>query len=460
MRNQPSPSRRQFLKTTVGLGAVASGLAGCQTTASQPKRRKGARYMGDFAADPIPNLRVGFIGTGARGSGHVAQMLMMEGVEVVGICDTDAAAAAGSAKRCVDAGRKAPGVYDQGEHDFLRMLDEVPMDAVLVATPWRWHAPMGVAAMERGVHAFLEVPMAPTLDELWQLVDTSEQTGKHCMMMENVCYGREELMFLNMVRQGVLGELTYGEGAYIHDLRSQMHEDYSEGLWRVDHHTRRNGNLYPTHGLGPIAQYMGCERGLDRFERLVSFSSPALGRALQAKRDFPADHPRNQATYICGDMNMSLIKTQRGRTILVQHDTTSPRPYTRLNMISGTLGTLAGFPTRVALDPEGKGAHGWLENEALEPIYERYEHPLYQRVGEEARKAGGHGGMDFIMLWRIAYCLRNGLPLDQNVYEGAAWSAVSPLSEASVAADGMPQVFPDFTRGQWVSTQHLQVIGA
>ena len=461
MRNLPNPSRRHFLKTSVGLGAAATGLGACQSTMGGAARRKSAQYMGDFAAEPLETIRVGFIGTGARGSGHVAQMMLMEGVEVVAICDVRQAYADKSAKRVVKEGRPAPAVYHSDENAYLRMLDEVPMDAVVISTPWSLHGPMGIAAMQAGAHALLEVPMATTLADLWKLVDTSEETGKHCMMMENVCYGREELLFLNMVRERVIGEVTHGEGAYIHDLRGQMRDmDQSEGMWRVDHHAMRNGNLYPTHGLGPIAQMMGCERGLDRMERLVSFSSPALGRQIQADKDLGTEHPRSQQEYICGDMNTSLIKTLRGKTIMVQHDTTSPRPYNRLNLISGTRGTLAGFPTRVALDQEGNGVHKWQQGEELAGVYERWEHPLYTEVGEAARAAGGHGGMDFLMLWRVAYCLRNGLPLDQNVYEGAAWSAVSPLSEASVAVGGMPQMFPDFTRGEWTRTNHLQVVGA
>ncbi|MFT4648008.1 MAG: hypothetical protein ACI9X4_001223 [Glaciecola sp.] len=467
MENTPPTSRRAILKSLVGLGVAATGLSSCRTTATSNNSgpaglhgsKSGAQYMGGFAAKPLERIRMGFIGTGARGIGHVAQMLMMEGVDVVAVCDNYAPAAAAAAKRCEKAGRPLPAVYDAGDQDYIRMLEEVPMDAVIVATPWLWHAPMGIAVMQAGAHAFLEVPLATTTEDLWKLVDTSETTGRHCMMMENVCYGREELMFLNMVRLGVIGEVTHGEGAYIHDLRHQMREvERGEGTWRLDHHVKRDGNLYPTHGLGPIAQMMGCERGLDRFERVVSFSSPAFGRQLQAERDWPADHPRNQQKYICGDMNTSLIKTHRGRTIMVQHDVTSPRPYDRLNLISGTKGILAGFPTRVALDPDGKGAHGWTQGENLEPIYEQYEHPLYGQVGEAARKAGGHGGMDFIMLWRIAYCLRNGLPMDQNLYEGAAWSAVSPLSEESNVTGGNPQLFPDFTRNRWETTAELGVV--
>ncbi|MCA9001865.1 MAG: Gfo/Idh/MocA family oxidoreductase, partial [Planctomycetes bacterium] len=302
MENLPNSSRRSVLKSILGLGVAATGLSSCRTSSTSNDAANGAtraalpgsQYMGGFAAPPLERIRMGFIGVGARGSGHVAQMLMMEGVDVVAVCDNYAPAAAASAERCEEAGRPKPAVYDQGDHDYLRMLEEVPMDAVIVATPWLWHAPMGIAIMQAGAHAFLEVPMATTVEDLWKLVDTSETTGRHCMMMENVCYGREELLFLNMVRMGVIGEVTHGEGAYIHDLRHQVREiERGEGTWRLAHHVNRNGNLYPTHGLGPIAQMMGCERGLDRFDRLVSFSSPARGRQLEAARDWPADHERN-----------------------------------------------------------------------------------------------------------------------------------------------------------------------
>jgi len=460
---KPTNSRRQFLKTAIGASAAATGLTACQTTGPfgrAPHSPAGARYMGDFAAPALDRIRMGFIGVGGRGTGHVAQMLLMDGVDVVASCDDYAPVAESAAQRCEDAGRTRPAVYSEHERSFEDMIADMDLDAVIISTPWRWHAPMGVAAMEGGAHAFIEVPITTTVDEMWDLVNTSEQTGRHCMMMENVNYGRDELLFLNMVRLGLVGEITHGEASYIHDLRWQMKElDRGEGSWRLAYHVNTDGNLYPTHGLGPVAQYMNCERGGDRFERLVSFSSPAFGRQLSAARDFPAEHERNQQTYQCGDMNTSIIKTEKGRTILVQHDTTSPRPYTRLNMISGTKGTMAGFPTRIALDPEGKGAHGWRQGGELAEFYEKYEHPLYTRVGEEAVKAGGHGGMDFIMLWRMVYCLRNGLPLDQNVYEGCAWSAVSPLSEWSVANGGMPASFPDFTRGRWTETKPLDIVG-
>lgn len=326
---------------------------------------------------------------------------------------------------------------------------------------------MAVAAMEAGKHAFVEVPLAVTLEEHWDVVNTSERTGKHCMMMENVNYGREELMFLNMCRQGVLGDLLHGEAAYIHGLRSQMRQiTRGTGSWRTLEWANRNGNLYPTHGLGPVGQYMNIARQDDLFSSIVSMSSHSKGHAAYAAN---SDHFKDQLgkqipgwdkwqkmEFKGGDMNTSIIQTALGRTIMVQWDETSPRPYSRLNLIQGTKGTLAGFPTRVAL--EAHNAHRWIQGGDLAEIYQTYDHPLWKRMGEVAVANGGHGGMDFLMRFRIIECLTQGEPLDQNVYEGAFWSVVGPLSEASVAQGGAPQKFPDFTRGEWKKTQPLAVI--
>jgi predicted dehydrogenase len=308
----------------------------------------------------------------------------------------------------------------------------------------------------------VEVPIAVTLEEMWAIVDTSERTGKHCMMMENVNYSRDELMFLNMCRQGVVGQLLHAEAAYIHELRWQMEEqERGTGSWRTLHYAKRNGNLYPTHGLGPVAQYMNLARQDDNFKRLVSFSTPALGRQAYAEKNYPADHKWNQLDYQGGDLNTTIIKTELGRTVMVQWDETSPRPYSRHNLIQGTKGTLAGFPTRVALEGGIEGLtenhHRWAQGEQLEMLYEKYDHPLYTRLNQ-ATKDSGHGGMDGMMMYRIVECLQKGLPLDQNVYEGCYWSAVAPLSELSVAQDGMPQAFPDFTRGNWKETVPLGIV--
>jgi hypothetical protein len=297
-----------------------------------------------------------------------------------------------------------------------------------------------VAAMVAGKHVFVEVPAARTIDECWQLVTTSEKTRRHCVMLENCCFGDNELMVLNMVRAGLFGELTHAEGAYIHDLREVLFDDH-EGTWRRDEHFTRNGNLYPTHGLGPVAHYLDINRG-DRFERLVSLSSREA--SLSVRRDrLPAGDPRRQETYACGDMNTSIIRTVKGRTILLQHDVVTPRPYTRINHIAGTKGAFRDYPARIYLDGSKKEIWG-----SLKPYRKQYEHPLWTRLRKLASKSG-HGGMDYVMNWRLMQCVREGLVPEMDVYDAAAWSAPAPLSEESVKANGSSVEFPDFTSGRW-----------
>jgi predicted dehydrogenase len=454
--------RRGFLKALGGLTAgLASLPALTQAQARQeaaPSRAAGAKYMGDFAAPKLEKVRMAFIGVGARGSGHASQIATIEGAEVVGICDLREDRARGTERNVKGKGHN-PKVYFGGEDAWMKMLAEVKPDAVIIATPWELHGPQAVAAMKAGAHAFVEIPIAITIEEMWDIVNTSEQTGRHCMLMENVNYGREELLYLNMVRQGVIGELLHGEAAYIHELRGQMNGGDSTGSWRTFHYAKRDGNLYPCHGLGPVAQYMNLARGEDNFRRLVSFSSPAKGRALWAARSNNLTNPEFKTLdFKGGDMNTSIIKTHLGRTVMVQWDETSPRPYTRHNLIQGTKGTLKGFPNGMAIEGMTKNFHDWTSSEEFDEIAGKYEHPLFKRMGELAKKMGGHGGMDFLMLFRIIECLRKGEPLDQNVYEGCYWSAVAPLSEKSVKEDGMPQDFPDFTRGGWKTTQPLAVV--
>lgn len=331
------------------------------------------------------------------------------------------------------------------------------------------------------------MPAATTIDECWQLVNTAERTQKNCMMMENVCYGRNELMVLNMARQGLFGDLLHGEAAYIHELRWQMKEiDSSTGSWRTYWHTKMDGNLYPTHGLGPVSQYMNIHRG-DRFDYLTSTSSPALVRKAYAEREFSADHERNRLNFIAGDMNTTLIKTKMGRSIMVQHDTTTPRPYSRHNYIQGTNGAFGGYPDRITLEnvpevinkqydkkhtadivawvklgskgnkPNHASFHHWDKD--MEKWQAEFDHPLWTSMGKEAEKNGGHGGMDFLMLWRMVYCLRNGEALDQDVYDAAAWSSIIPLSANSVSDRSNSKDVPDFTRGAWKSAKPLAVIG-
>ncbi len=462
--------RRKFLKTTslsaAGI-ATAAALNSCAEEELHQERPIGSQYMGDFQAPKLNQIRLALIGVGARGSGHATDFASLEGVEIVAISDLYEDWAQRSADNCKEIGNgnrhQNIKLYHGDENLWKQMLVDEKPDTVIISTNWKNHAPMAIEAMKQGAHAFVEVPIAMTLEEMWAIVDTSEATGKHCMMMENVNYGRDELMFLNMCRQGLIGDILHGEASYIHELRFQMEEqERGTGSWRTHHYANRNGNLYPTHGLGPVAQYMNLGRTDDTFSTLVSYSTPALGRQLYAGQNYDPDHKWNQLDYKGGDLNTSIIKTQMGRTVMVQWDETSPRPYSRLNLIQGTLGALAGFPTRVALQGGVEGFtdshHSWAQGkEALAALREKYDHPLYKKLNESTKNSG-HGGMDGIMRYRIAECLRNGWALDQNVYEGCFWSAVSPLSEKSVAKGGMPQQFPDFTRGEWQKTKVLEIV--
>lgn len=452
-----SMDRREFLKVSGAASLAAATGLGAATASAQTRKPTGKTTFG-LTVPKMDKVRVGFIGVGARGSGHVTQMMQIEGVEVKAICDSHAPTAEKSAKRVVDAGRPTPTLYTNGDKDYKKMLDRDDIDIVIISTPWEWHVPMSVDAMKAGKHAFVEVPAALTVDGCWELVETSEKTQRNCMMMENVCYGREELLVMNMCRLGVFGELLHGEAAYIHDLRSQMFEvERGTGSWRTVHYQTTDGNLYPTHGLGPVAQYMNINRG-DRFDYMSSVSSPSRVRQIFAEKNFPEGHKWRKKKFVCGDINTSIIKTALGRSIMVQWDEQLPRPYNRLNLIQGTKGIWGGFPNRCVIEGVSKSTHDWDENDDLKPWYEKYDHPLWKKMGEEAKRNGGHGGMDFIMLWRMVYCLRNGIPLDQDVYDAAAWSIITPLSVWSVKNRSQSADIPDFTRGKWKTNAPLNII--
>lgn len=451
--------RRDFLRLAGVTGAaLATGSIPQLAMAESLNPSQGGSAAG-LVTPKLDTVRVGLIGVGARGSGHVTHMLNLEGVEVTAICDTHKPSLDAAIKQCVDRGRKVPAAYGAGgERDFERLVNRSDVDIVIIATPWEWHVPMSVAAMKAGKHAFVEVPAAITVDGCWELVETAEKTQRHCMMLENVNYGREELMVLNMCRQGIFGELLHGEAAYIHDLRWQMKEiEHGTGSWRTFHYTKRNGNLYPTHGLGPVAQYMNINRG-DRMDYLSSVSSPARTREIYAAENFPEGHPRRKLKFVCGDINTTIVKTVMGKTMMIQWDEQLPRPYTRHNYIQGTKGAFGGFPNRIAIEAKEGDAERWQQGADLEPWYAKYDHPLWIRMGQEATKNGGHGGMDFLMMWRLIYCLRNGEPLDQDVYDAAAWSVISPLSEESVRNRGKSMDIPDFTRGKWKTMKPLEVV--
>ena len=447
-------SRRNFLKVLAGAGATLA-----LTSPAQAVENAAVAEVAEVKFKPLETVRLALIGVGHRGSSHVAQLLTLEGVEIVALADNYAPALKAAVASAKKAGRKEPAGFGRGEEDYKRMLERDDIDAVIVATPWEWHTRMSVDAMQAGKHVFTEVPAATTIDECWQLVETCEKTQKRCMMMENCCYGREELFCLHLCRLGLFGELLHGEGAYIHETRNRMLKvGPGSRQWRVWHYVKRNGNMYPTHGLGPIAQYMNINRG-DRLDYLSSMSSPARGFAAYAKAHLPADHQWNKVPkWNCGDTCNTLVKTALGRTILVQWDECTPRPYSRLNLIQGTRGAFAGYPSRLSIEGLTATTQEWTEGQPLEELFKKYEHPLWKKMGDLAQKGGGHGGMDWLMLWRMIYCLRSGEALDQDVYDAATWSAVGPLSEKSIANRSQSIDIPDFTRGQWKNKKPLGII--
>ncbi len=462
----PAMNRRAMIKG--GTLSLAAGLLpGCDPADSPPDSMGSAsaadpsgvpRGLGPppdqpLAARTLDPVRIGFVGVGGMGTAHVRNLVRIEGCVVQAVADIRPAHARRAADIIEGAGHPRPSLYTNGERDFERLCAEENVDLVYTATPWRWHVPVCVAAMETGKHAATEVPAATTLEGCWQLVETAERYGVHCVMMENVNYGRAELLCLNLVRQGLLGEIVHAECGYLHDLRAIKFADEGEGLWRRAHSWHRNGNLYPTHGLGPVANCMDINRG-DRFLTLVSMSSPSRGLQAWARTHYPAGHPKRAETFALGDVNCSLIQTAQGRTIYVSHDTNLPRPYSRINLVQGTSGIFQGYPDRVYIEGRSS-AHQWDEAEAY---YETFEHPLWAALREESIGAG-HGGMDFMEDYRLIKCLREGRATDMNVYDAAALSAVSELSEISVSQGGVPVDFPDFTRGRWQSWAPWPVVG-
>ena len=447
-----SVDRRGFLKATAATGAaLALGCHGSEgrTPIAPPTGSQGPAL---FAAPPLETVRIGFVGVGHQGSAHVRNFLRIEGVEITALCDIVPEKVERVSQWVVDDGRPAPASYTDGPEAFRRLCAEEDLDLVFTATPWRWHAPVCIEAMEHGKHAATEVPMAVTIDELWAMVETAEQTRRHCVMMENCCYDRTEMMILNMVRQGVLGELLHAECGYLHDLRELKLTDFYENRWRIDHSIARNGDLYPTHGLGPVAQWMNINRG-NRFDHLTSMATKSRGLNRWAAEHIGPESDAATREYALGDVVNTLIRTANGETIQVVHDTNSPRPYSRKILLQGTRGVVRKYPEQ-KLHIEGLSpAHRWEE---LLDYRERWEHPVWKAL-EEASAGAGHGGMDYVEDYRLIQCLRDGLPMDMDVYDGAAWSAVSGLSEISIAERRVVDV-PDFTRGAWREREPLGVV--
>jgi hypothetical protein len=449
-------NRREFLKLAGMAGAgliIGTGRANSQGLFSESHPQE--FNMHGYAAPKLDKVRVGFIGVGSRGSGTVKRMARVEGVEIKALCDIVPSRVNDVINSIKEYGH-SPESFTQNEEDWKRLCDRDDIDLVIISTPWSLHTPQAVYAMEQGKHAGVEVPAAKTIEECWQLVKTSERTRKHCMMLANSAYGDFQLMTLNMARQGFFGEIIHGEGAYIHDrvndsetrwVRDEENNNwFGYRPWRLEENSKRNGNLYPTHGLGTICQIMNLNYG-DRMDYLVSTSSNdfSMGekmKELAAKDEFYKPYVGRKFR---GNMNVTTIRTERGRTIMVQHDISSPRPNIRFNLISGTKAIAQQYPSP-AIATNHKG---WLSDDEYQKLQETYQPEISKRVGQMAKSIGGHGGVDTLLVWRLVDCLRNGIPLDMDVYDAALWSCISPLSEWSVANRSNSIDVPDFTAGAY-----------
>ncbi len=457
MKDDSAPNkRRDFIKTTAaGMAGVGAALAGFKPLFGAPLPQIAGEGRSAFKTAPIPVIRVGFVGIGGMGSAHVQNLLNIDGVQIKALCDIVPAKVERAQKWVVAAGQSLPAAYTKGERDFERMCETEDLDLVFTATPWEWHVPVCLSAMKNGKHAATEVPAAMSLDDCWALVETAEKTGKHCQMMENCCYDRIELMTLNLVRRGLLGEVLHAEAGYLHDLRGVKFSNEGEGLWRRAWAQKLNGNLYPTHGLGPVAQCLNINRG-DAFDFIVSMSSPSRGLQEYAVKEYGPSSSQAAEKFVLGDVNTTLIRTKLGKTIILIHDTNLPRPYTRINLVQGTKGLAQKWPDKIYIEGMAEKPHAWDE---FEKFAAEYEHPLWKAIAAKG-EGRGHGGMDYIEDYRLIQSLLKGEPLDQDVYDAAAWSAMVGASCESVAHKSRAIDIPDFTRGKWKTNPPLGIITA
>lgn len=418
---------------------------------NEPQPAAGQQDMLAFAADPIKVVRVGFIGLGMRGADAVVRFTNIENVEIKALCDIRPERVAKSQAALAKREFPAAAEYSGSEDSWKQLCERDDIDLVYIVTPWQNHVEMAVYAMEHGKHVAVEVPAATTIAECWQLVDTSERTRKHCMMLENCVYDFFEITTLNMAQQGLFGEVLHVEGAYIHNLEPFWKSYYNN--WRLDFDQKNKGDVYPTHGFGPDCQLLNIHRG-DKLDYLVAMETKSVVGKQTAKEQMGTEDFAN------GDQTSTLIRTNNGKTILLQHNVYTPRPYDRMYQVVGTKGYAQKYPvagyafekeqlTEEDFNHENLSSHSFVPRDVRMKLMETYKHPIVREIEEKARKVGGHGGMDFIMDYRLVYCLQNGLPLDQDVYDAAEWSCIGELSAASIENGSMPVKVPDFTRGKW-----------
>lgn len=431
-----------------------SSFASSPIVTQVPERPAGQSDMVGFAADPIDTVRVGVIGLGMRGASAVDRLIKVPGAKVVAICDIEMPRVEKSLQYFDKAGLPRAAAYGGKEDSWKELVERPDLDLIYIVTDWKNHTPMALYAMEQGKHAAIEVPAAMNLDEIWALINTSERTRRHCMMLENCVYDFFEMNTLNMAQQGLFGEVLHVEGSYIHNLEEFW--PYYWNNWRMDYNREHRGDVYPTHGTGPACQLLDMHRG-DRMTTLVAMDTKAVNAPAYIERT-TGKAPESFAN---GDHTMTMIRTAEGKTLHIQHDVVNPRPYSRMYQLTGTKGFANKYPMEgYALEPaqlandevpdhENLSAHGFISDAQRQALTEKYIHPIIKEVGEVAKSVGGHGGMDYIMDYRLIYCLRNGLPLDMDVYDLAEWCSLIPLSALSIENGSAPVEVPDFTRGNW-----------
>jgi hypothetical protein len=446
-------NRRNFIKTTaaagLGLSIIPSGIV--------------------FGKDKDTKVRLGFIGVGLRGQSHLELALKRNDVEVVAICDIQQRMIDMSMKLITESGKPKPQVILEGVQGYKKLLENKDIDAVIIATPWEWHSIMCLDSMNAKRYVGCEVNVGMTVEECWELVHTSERTGMPLMMLENVCYRRDVMAVLNMVRQNVFGELVHLQGGYQHDLREVKFNNgktdggigaefgekgFSEAEWRTQHSVYRNGDLYPTHGVGPVAMMVDINRG-NRFTQLVSYSSKARGLHNYIVKTGGAEHPNAKINFKLGDVVTTMISTLKGETILLQHDTDLPRPYSLGFRVQGTNGIWMDVNKSIYIEGQSKKPHQW---EDAKEWLDKYDHPLWKKYGNDASGAG-HGGMDWFVLNGFIEAVKRKTNTPQDVYDAVAWSAITPLSETSIQLGGESVDFPDFTQGKWMLRKNDFALG-
>jgi predicted dehydrogenase len=436
--------RRDFIKTGAGAAIGASLWPGA--------------LMAGAAEAQRDTVRLGFVGVGGRGTWLMRLALQRDDCEVKAVCDVKPERVERAQNMVNEAQGRRPRGFSDGEEDFLNLVERDDLDAVIIATPWLWHTPAAVAAMKSGKWAGVEVPAAVTVQECWDLVNTSEETGMPCMIMENVCFRRDVMAVLNMVRQGMFGELLHCHCGYQHDLRGVKFNPGAEfgpgangeAEWRTEHAIRRNGDIYPTHGVGPVAKMLNINSG-NRFATLTSTATKTRGLHNYIVDVGGEDHPNADIEFKLGDIVTTVIKCANGETVVVSHDTNLPRPYSLMFRVQGTKGLWMNDGRTIYIEGVSPEAHSW---EDFGPYGETYDHPLWKRYADQAT-GSGHGGMDFFVVNAFVEALKRGVEPPIDVYDAAAWSVISPLSEQSIATGSAPVRFPDFTRGKWVTRRKI-----